>query len=82
MVRSMMRFASIALSLFFWFAVPAPLAAADTPSPIVGAGAHFAWVVFDRLKPDLERAAGRPFQVGLEAVEHHPGEMGAGTDDG
>ncbi len=61
MVRSMMRFASIALS--FCFAVLAPLAAAGTPSAIVGAGAHFAWVVFDRLKPDLERAAGRPIEL-------------------
>jgi phosphate transport system substrate-binding protein len=30
---------------------------------ITGAGAHFAWVVFDELKSDLERVAGRPIEL-------------------
>ena len=28
-------------------------------NPLMGAGAHFAWIVFDALKEDLERATGR-----------------------
>jgi ABC-type phosphate transport system substrate-binding protein len=28
-------------------------------APIVGAGAHFSWVIFNDLKPDLERVTGR-----------------------
>lgn len=30
---------------------------------ITGAGAHFAWVVFDSLKPDLERVSGRTIEL-------------------
>ena len=36
----------------------------DTRTAIItGAGAHFAWVVFDELKPDLERVSGRPIEL-------------------
>ncbi len=37
----------------------------DTSSaPIVtGAGAHFAWIVFENLKPDLERVSGRTIEL-------------------
>ncbi|MDH5326996.1 MAG: substrate-binding domain-containing protein [Gammaproteobacteria bacterium] len=28
-------------------------------TPLMGAGAHFAWIVFDALKPELEKATGR-----------------------
>ncbi len=34
-----------------------------TPAPIVGAGAHFAWVIFHDLKPELERATGRRLEL-------------------
>lgn len=30
---------------------------------VTGAGAHFAWVVFDELKPDLERVSGRQINL-------------------
>jgi ABC-type phosphate transport system substrate-binding protein len=33
------------------------------PAIITGAGAHFAWVVFDELKTDLERVSGRPIEL-------------------
>lgn len=33
------------------------------PAIITGAGAHFAWVVFDELKPDLERVSGRSIEL-------------------
>jgi phosphate transport system substrate-binding protein len=39
-----------------------PLAAAmqqEDDSPLMGAGAHFAWIVFDALKADLEKKTGR-----------------------
>jgi len=35
------------------------LAADDTESVLTGAGAHFAWIVFDALKEDLEKKTGR-----------------------
>ncbi|WJW75913.1 substrate-binding domain-containing protein [Thiohalobacter sp. IOR34] len=37
--------------------------AAASDSVITGAGAHFAWVIFDALKPDLERITGRRFDL-------------------
>ncbi len=54
------------LLLLALFAVGMPLHAdpADKPvPPIVGAGAHFAWVIFDELKPELERASGRRLEL-------------------
>lgn len=45
------------------------VASADTPipkdgkSPIVGAGAHFSWVIFNDLKPALERRSGRQVKL-------------------
>jgi phosphate transport system substrate-binding protein len=39
-------------------------AEADNGKPVVtGAGAHFAWVVFESLKPDLERVAARTIEL-------------------
>ena len=32
-------------------------------APIVGAGAHFAWVIFHELQPELERATGRKLEL-------------------
>lgn len=42
----------------------ASAAGAEGSKPaVVGAGAHFAWVVFEMLKPDLERASGRKIEL-------------------
>lgn len=38
-------------------------ARAETAPVVTGAGAHFAWVVFDKLKPDLERVSGRRIEL-------------------
>jgi ABC-type phosphate transport system substrate-binding protein len=35
----------------------------SNPPVIYGAGAHFAWVIFDELKSDLERVSGRPIEL-------------------
>ena len=44
---------------------------------ITGAGAHFSWVVFDALKPALEKRAGRPLKLfGQESM------LGAGCNAG
>ncbi|MGD8998878.1 MAG: substrate-binding domain-containing protein [Granulosicoccaceae bacterium] len=51
--------------------------AADKPPVITGAGAHFSWVVFDELKPRLEKATGREITLfGREAM------LGAGCNAG
>jgi ABC-type phosphate transport system substrate-binding protein len=36
---------------------------ADQDAIVTGAGAHFAWVVFDSLKADLEKASGRSIEL-------------------
>ena len=38
-------------------------AIADTDTIITGAGAHFAWVIFDSLKADLEKVSGRSIEL-------------------
>lgn len=44
---------------------------------ITGAGAHFSWVIFDALKPELEERAGRPLKLfGQESM------LGAGCNAG
>ncbi|MEE8388762.1 MAG: substrate-binding domain-containing protein [Acidiferrobacterales bacterium] len=35
----------------------------DKPSTITGAGAHFSWVIFNELKPALERRSGRQVKL-------------------
>ncbi len=35
----------------------------DKQSPIVGAGAHFSWVIFNDLKPALEQSSGRTVEL-------------------
>lgn len=52
-------FAVLALCLPLLLAARGATADTFEEEPIVGAGAHFAWVVFDALRPDLERATGR-----------------------
>ncbi|MFQ5644631.1 MAG: substrate-binding domain-containing protein [Thiogranum sp.] len=38
-------------------------ASADNDAIVTGAGAHFAWVIFDSLKADLEKASGRSIEL-------------------
>lgn len=49
----------------FCVAVIADEAAAekDNQAPIVGAGAHFAWVIFNDLKPALQQSSGRTVEL-------------------
>jgi ABC-type phosphate transport system substrate-binding protein len=53
----------ILISLFtLSFVIPSAFAAHDEshePDALMGAGAHFAWIVFDALKEDLEAKTGR-----------------------
>jgi hypothetical protein len=35
----------------------------DSQSPIIGAGAHFAWVIFNDLKPALQQSSGRTVEL-------------------
>lgn len=51
---------------------------ADTEKPVItGAGAHFSWVVFDALKPELEKKLGRDLKLfGRESM------LGAGCNAG
>jgi len=42
---------------------PNPVDGTEKTTPIVGAGAHFSWVIFHDLKPDLERVTGRPITL-------------------
>lgn len=51
--------ATLALALPLLLGLRTAAAEPFEEQPIVGAGAHFAWVVFDALRPDLERATGR-----------------------
>lgn len=47
-------------SFLLWTSPQSTLAGHDESDAIItGAGAHFAWVVFDALKPDLEKIAGK-----------------------
>ena len=52
---------SLVLQVFLMFSLSfAPaIAEEDTDNPLMGAGAHFAWIVFDAIKDDLEKATGR-----------------------
>ena len=35
----------------------------DSQSPIIGAGAHFSWVIFNELKPALQQSSGRTVEL-------------------
>ena len=48
---------AIGLQLAAWQSVC--IADESRDSPLMGAGAHFAWIVFDALKDDLEKVTGR-----------------------
>ncbi|HEB98002.1 MAG TPA: hypothetical protein ENJ05_00665 [Thiotrichales bacterium] len=56
-----------AISLLVWgiVATPPPAWAQDHSETraITGAGAHFAWIVFEALRPDMERVTGRKFKL-------------------
>ena len=47
------------LAAAYAFLPSAPAAAQQEDSALMGAGAHFAWIVFDALKQDLEAKTGR-----------------------
>jgi len=52
--------------LLIMFAMPVGNALAEhveTNNVVTGAGAHFAWVIFDSLKADLEKASGRTIEL-------------------
>jgi ABC-type phosphate transport system substrate-binding protein len=59
------------LILFLWacFGIFAPTAYADSvpeqqdSTVVTGGGAHFAWVIFDQLKADLERVTGHSIEL-------------------
>jgi ABC-type phosphate transport system substrate-binding protein len=44
-------------------AIAAERQSANDKPIVTGAGAHFAWVIFDSLKPDLERVSGRSIEL-------------------
>lgn len=55
---AMDRLTMTGILLVSMFLAGSAFAASD--KPITGAGAHFAWTIFDELKPDLERKVKRP----------------------
>jgi hypothetical protein len=50
-------------SAVFLLVCVAERACADQDAIVTGAGAHFAWVVFDSLKADLEKVSGRSIEL-------------------
>jgi ABC-type phosphate transport system substrate-binding protein len=60
-----MQFSLLVLFYIFCGAVYADQATVDkeNQSPIVGAGAHFSWVIFNDLKPALEQSSGRKVEL-------------------
>ena len=58
-VNRISRALCVAMLVFLY--VFQPLNAEELDDVITGAGAHFAWVVFDAFKPELERVTGRKF---------------------
>lgn len=59
------QFSLLVLFYMFCGAVYADQATVDkeNQSPIVGAGAHFSWVIFNDLKPALEQSSGRTVEL-------------------
>ncbi len=53
---------SSSLRILFLLLLPLLTVNADE-KPITGAGAHFAWVIFDELKDELEQATGKPIRI-------------------
>jgi phosphate transport system substrate-binding protein len=63
----MRQFLTALLGAVAVLAVAGPTAAEPSghndSAAITGGGAHFAWVIFEQLKPDLERVAGRRIEL-------------------
>ena len=57
--RILTIFFSLACSMMMFGATVTAKAEDSNENALMGAGAHFAWIVFDALKEDLERATGR-----------------------
>lgn len=57
--RILTVFFSLACSMLMFGATATAEANDSNENALMGAGAHFAWIVFDALKEDLERATGR-----------------------
>ena len=63
MTRTLIKLLGVCAGLLVVFATPIDKLHAETDDVITGAGAHFAWVVFDSLKADLERVSGRGIEL-------------------
>ena len=66
MTRTLKKLLSVCAGLLIMFAMPvgyAVAAHAPTKNVVTGAGAHFAWVIFDSLKADLEKVSGRTIEL-------------------
>ena len=61
-LRGLLRSAVLPVLLLTATSAMAEHDAGET-APIVGAGAHFAWVIFHELQPELERATGRRLEL-------------------
>ncbi len=59
MTKNLIRLIGVSAGLLVAFMAPVKSLYADTGNVITGAGAHFVWVIFDRLKSDLEEVSGR-----------------------
>jgi len=53
----------VLLAVFAMFVGETLAAPVQTKKVITGAGAHFAWVIFDSLKADLEKVSGRTIEL-------------------
>ena len=59
MTRSLIKLFGACAGLLIVLITPVEKLHAETKSIVTGAGAHFAWVIFDSLKADLEKVSGR-----------------------
>ncbi len=62
-MKNLIRLFGIAAGLLVVLVSPVKSLYADTDKVITGAGAHFVWVIFDRLKADLEEVSGRSINL-------------------
>lgn len=65
MKRTLIKLLGVCAGFLFVFVIPVERLHADTGtgSVVTGAGAHFAWVIFDSLKADLEKVSGRTIEL-------------------
>jgi len=62
-MRPLVKLFGACAALVAVFITPVGALHAETGGIVTGAGAHFAWVIFDSLKADLERASGRTIEL-------------------